>query len=96
VQEQAPPGGVLVLDGIFLHRRELRDRWSWSVWLEVDRAVALRRCAARDGSGSPDLLAEVNRRYVEGQNLYLREAEPRERATRVVDNTDLAAPTLLR
>lgn len=93
--EQAADGAVLVMDGIFLHRPELVGWWSWSVWLEVDRTVSLARCAARDGS-SPDLHAPANRRYVEGQRLYLREADPAGRATRVVENTDLDAPRLLR
>ncbi|GAA4987248.1 uridine kinase [Kineococcus glutinatus] len=93
---RAAPGSVLVLDGIFLHRPELRERWSWSLWLEVERATSLRRCAERDGRGSPDPAAPANRRYVEGQRLYLAEAAPRQHATRVVDNDDLAAPVLLR
>lgn len=92
----AAPGSVLVLDGIFLHRPELAPSWSWSVWLEVDRATSLARCVTRDGTGSPDPGAATNRRYVEGQLLYLAEVAPRERATRVVDNNDLAAPSLLR
>lgn len=93
---QALPGTVLVVDGIFLHRRELRDCWSWSVWLEVERAATLRRCVARDGSGSPDPAAAANRRYVQGQELYLDEADPQRHATHVVDNNDLTAPALLR
>ena len=92
----AAPGSVLVLDGIFLHRPGLAGHWSWSVWLEVDRAESLARCVARDGTGSPDPAAESNRRYVEGQLLYLAEAAPQEQATRVVDNTVLGAPRLLR
>ncbi|HEU4674991.1 MAG TPA: hypothetical protein VFS29_03325 [Motilibacteraceae bacterium] len=93
--EQAADGAVLVLDGIFLHRPELASWWSWSLWLEVDRAVSLARCADRDGS-CPDLHAPANRRYVEGQRLYLREVGPAGLATRVVENTDLDAPRLLR
>jgi len=95
-QEQAAPGTVLVVDGIFLHRPELRGRWTWSLWLEVDRAVTLQRCVARDGTGSADPAAATNRRYVEGQLLYLREALPQRAATHVVDNGDLDEPVLLR
>lgn len=94
--QAVPAGAVLVLDGIFLHRQELAGRWTWSLWLEVDRAVSLARCVLRDGTGSPDPAAPANRRYVEGQLRYLAEAAPQDRATRVVDNSDLAAPRLLR
>ncbi|WP_298805396.1 hypothetical protein [uncultured Pseudokineococcus sp.] len=95
-QVRAAAGSVLVLDGIFLHRPELRGRWSWSLWLEVDRATSLRRCVTRDGTGSPDPTDPANRRYVEGQRMYVRDARPQEAATHVVDNEDLDVPTLLR
>lgn len=87
---------MLVLDGIFLHRPELRWHWSWSLWLEAGRATTLRRCVARDGAGSGDPADASNRRYVLGQQLYVREAAPARHATRVVDNDDLAAPVLVR
>jgi uridine kinase len=86
---------VLVVGGIFLHRPELRECWSWSVWLEVERATSLERCVDRDGRGSPDPAEPSNRRYVAGQELYVREAAPREHATRVIDN-NLSAPILVR
>ena len=55
----APRDAVLVVDGIFLHRRELRNLWDWSVWLEVPRPVAFARMALRDGS-DPDPDAPAN------------------------------------
>ena len=53
---------------------------------------ALHRCAARDGT-SP--APEANRRYVEGQRIYLKRAGHASVATLVIDNTDLAAPDIL-
>lgn len=85
---------VLVLDGIFLHRGELRGLWDYSVFLDVSFDVSIARCAVRDG-GSPDPGAAPNRRYVEGQLLYLAEARPRDRADVVVDNSDLAHPRIV-
>ena len=58
----APLDAVLVVDGIFLHRPELRDLWDWSVWLDVPFEVSYARMALRDGSDSdPD--AASNARY---------------------------------
>lgn len=91
----APPGAALVFDGIFLHRPELRDRWDYSVFLRVRFAVSVARCAERDG-GDPDPDAAPNRRYVEGQRLYLSRCDPQRQATVVIDNTDLAAPFMVR
>ncbi len=90
--EVVPEGGVLLVDGIFLHRPELRDVWDMSVFLHVSTPVSLDRCATRDGT-SP--APSDNRRYVEGQRLYLQRCRPQQQATVVIDNTDLAAPDIL-
>lgn len=92
--EQAVPGTVLVFDGVFLHRPELANRWSWSVWLDVDFDVSVPRWRAREGGGPTDPSAEKNARYVDGQRLYLAEANPRKRATRVIDNNDFSNPRI--
>lgn len=88
--ETAPDGSVLVLDGIFLHRDELWSSWDYSVFLDVDLAVSVPRGAQRLGGADPDPDAESNRRYVEGQRLYLGRCEPRQRASVVIDNDVLA------
>ena len=94
-QRLAPLGSVLVLDGLFLHRPELRDVWDLTVFLEVPFAVTFARMAARDGC-DPDPAAPANRRYVDGQRRYLAAERPGERADVVLDHTDPARPRRLR
>ena len=91
----AAPGDILLLDGIFLHRPELRACWDYSIFLEVAFAVSVPRGAQRDGS-SPDPGAASNRRYVEGQKFYLGTCEPRRFATIVVNNDDLDSPRVVK
>lgn len=87
---------ILVFDGIFLHRPELRAYWDFSIFLDVDFGVSIPRIAQRDkGFGSPDPAAESNRRYVEGQKIYLAECEPKKLAHLVIDNNDLSNPMIL-
>jgi hypothetical protein len=88
------PGDILVFDGIFLHRPELRAYWDYSVFLEVAFAVSIPRGAQR-GESSPDPEAATNRRYVLGQELYLRTCEPARFATVTVNNDDLLAPYIV-
>lgn len=78
--EEVPAEAVVVVEGMFLHRDELVDRWDWSVFLDVPFAETARRMARRDGS-HPDPGHPAMRRYVEGQRLYLASCEPRERAS---------------
>jgi uridine kinase len=93
VHHLATPSVVLI-DGIFLHRPELRDVWDFSVFLRVDFAVSVARMAVRDGS-DPDPDAASNARYVGGQRIYLGENDPESRATLVVDNDEILAPRIV-
>ncbi|MFB9993970.1 uridine kinase [Deinococcus oregonensis] len=91
--QQAEPGSILIVDGLFLHCPELRGLWDDSVFLRVDFDVSVPRGAARGpGYGSPDLHAESNQRYVRGNRLYFQEAQPEQWAGLVVDNNDLERP----
>jgi uridine kinase len=35
IEEEAAAGSILLFDGIFLHRPELRDYWDFSIFLDV-------------------------------------------------------------
>jgi uridine kinase len=93
-EERAENGSVLIVDGIFLHRPELRHYWDFSVFLDVRFEVSIPRGAQR-GEGSANPFAPGNRRYVEGQRLYLQECDPKAHATLVVGYDDPAAPCIL-
>jgi uridine kinase len=84
--ETAAPGSILIFDGIFLHRPELRDYWDLSVYLHVpwEKNHHL--------PGHPEWNVA---RYAEGQAIYLRECDPPSKATIVIDNTDLAQPLVV-
>ena len=89
--ELAPEHAILVFDGIFTHRDELIRYWDYSVWLEVPFDISVPRGAGR-GFGNPDPQAPKNRRYIEGQRLYMAECHPQVRAKIVIDNIDLDHP----
>jgi len=76
--EQAPPDAVLLLDGLFLHRDELHDRWDLSVLLDVPPPVAAERLLRREG-------VPTRARYAVGQQLYFAACDPRSRATLVLE-----------
>jgi uridine kinase len=95
--EVAEPGSILIFDGIFLHRPELRGLWDYTVFVDVPFEISVARGAQRHSGNplaDPDPEAEVNRRYVEGQRRYLRECTPRRHASVVIDNTDLQRPQI--
>jgi uridine kinase len=91
----AAPEAILVLDGLFLHRDELVSQWDFSIYLDVPFAMSVARMAHRDGR-DPDPDHPDNARYVGGQRRYFAVCSPWERATLVIDNTDLAEPRIVR
>jgi uridine kinase len=92
--QTAASGDILLFDGIFLHRPELRGYWDYSIFLDVRFAVSIPRGAQRDDS-SPDPVAASNERYVRGQELYLRSSEPKRFATVTINNDELLAPYIV-
>jgi uridine kinase len=82
---------VLIVEGIFLQRPSLAEIWDSVIWLEVPWEIAYARMAGRDGT-DPDPDAPSNARWRGGQQLYLDEVRPREAASIVIDNSDLAHP----
>ncbi len=90
---QAPEGTILVLDGLFLHRPSLAGTWDLSVFLAARFASTFQRMALRDGR-SPDPDAPSNRRYRQGQELYLA-LEPERQASVVIDHDDPEHPRLI-
>jgi len=86
-----PADAVLIVDGNFLNRPELRGLWNYSVWLEVSEAEADARRIDRDRT-SPNPRPERHLRYSGAQALYAVESSPRTRATAIIDNTDVDVP----
>lgn len=92
---QAPDDAVVLIEGIFLHRDELKQWWDYSLWLEVPFEESARRMIERDGF-SKDTDDRKVQRYIDGQRLYFEACRPWERASLVVDNSDWSAPRVIR
>jgi uridine kinase len=91
-EEAASPDAILLFDGVFLHLPALRPHWDLTLFLDAPFEVTVARMAGRDG-GSPEIDAPANRRYVEGQRIYMQECDPKQSADVVIDNSALDAPT---
>lgn len=97
VFERAAADAILLFDGVFLLRNELRDHFDFSIFVHADFDVTTRRAEARDVTvlGSVE---EVRRRYrdryVPGQRLYLSSVRPAQRASVVIDNNEPSMPAI--
>lgn len=95
----ADSGAIILFDGVFLLRPELRRHWDLSIYLDVDPDESLRRALIRDlelfGS-SEDVETRYRRRYLPGQALYRRDANPREVCDILINMNVAAHPALIR
>jgi uridine kinase len=90
--------GVLLFDGVFLLRPELRGYWDLSIFLQVSPDEALRRALRRDAGvlgGEEAVRERYRKRYLPGQDLYRSTAAPTAVADVVIDNDDPARPRIL-
>jgi len=95
--QQAAPASALIIDGIFLHRPELRSYWDLSIFLKVDFDVSVPRGAQRGPTvDATDAASPANQRYVGGQKRYLGECGPEHRADIVIGYNDLREPKILK
>ena len=95
----APVDAVLVFDGVFLQRRELRSHFDLCVFVSVAFDETMRRALDRDApllGSREEVERRYQERYVPGQRLYFAAVRPRELADVVVRNDDPAAPVLER
>ena len=91
----APADAVLLLDGVFLLRPELIDRWDLSIFVSAAFEQIVDRARIRDLAllGST---AEVERRfrarYIPAQELYFATARPADHADIIVHNDEPDRP----
>lgn len=94
----APQRAVLIFDGVFLLRPELNGSWDFRIFLAADFDIALARAVKRDGAlhGGPAASElRYRRRYIPGQQIYLRAVRPMELADAVIDNSHPSRPRVL-
>jgi uridine kinase len=89
---------VLIVDGVFLLRPELRIRWDFSIFVFASVGERLARSIVRDreSSGSREELERLYwSRYVPAHALYARAVAPEALADALVDNERPLAPNLV-
>ena len=93
---EAASDSILVFDGVFALRPELLDYWDYSIYLYVDEQTSLKRGIERNPGEEETTEHRYNVRYLPGQLIYHKEADPKRHASIVVDNNDPENPTILR
>jgi uridine kinase len=88
---------VLVVDGTFLQRPELRSAWDLAVYVDVPEELAAARGVQRDAArlGGPEAATALYReRYQPAFQIHQRSCDPMASADIVFDNTVFADAVL--
>jgi uridine kinase len=88
---------ILLFDGVFLMRPELRIYWDFMIFVDAPFEVALDRAASRDEvilGQEADVRRMYRERYFPGQRIYLEECHPRQNTNVIFKNEPIDQPTL--
>ncbi len=83
-----PKGSIVIIEGVFLQRDELKDVFDYMIYIDVPENTRLARVLERDGYiGDSDQIAEkYNNRYFPAERFYVKNCNPAEKADYTVRN----------
>lgn len=75
---QIPVGSIVIVEGIFLQRKELAGMFDLTAYVDVPEEVRLQRVLQRDGyiGDSSEIQAKYERRYFPAERYYVQEYDP--------------------
>jgi uridine kinase len=82
---EVPPGGVVIVEGIYSSRRELAALYDLRIWVECPRELRLSRGLERDGEAARSPWEED---WMPSEDRYVREHRPQELADIIVIGHD--------
>jgi len=98
--QNANHNSILIMEGIFLFRPQIVKYWDFKIFLDVHFKITLKRNINRTmeiqylGS-EQEIVDKYKKRYMPGQKLYFKDANPKEKADIVIDNNNFENPIIL-
>lgn len=95
--QKADADAIVIIDGVFLFRKDLVDFWALKILLETSDEIVIERGAKRDITriGNYDeARKKYSDRYIASQTIYYREACPGKLADVIINNDDYESPFL--
>ena len=93
--ENAQESAILLFDGVFLLRPQLNHMWDLRIFLDISFEESLKRGVNRDGGNRLEISKLYTTRYIPGQKLYFKEANPCKLADIVIRNDEIDNPVIL-
>jgi len=80
-----PVGGTVIIEGVYSVRKELANKYDYTIWVDCPRDTSLSRGLKRDGEEARDMW-ENN--WMVSEDIYVEEHKPFEIADLVVNGTE--------
>lgn len=79
---EIPAGSIVIIEGIFLQRKELEGAFDVMIYLDVPEEVRLRRVLRRDGyiGDEAAIRAKYENRYFPAERHYVTACRPEQKA----------------
>ncbi|MEY8416270.1 hypothetical protein [Tissierella praeacuta] len=87
-QIKIPQGSILLIEGIFLQRKEIKEYFDYMVYIELPKDIRLSRVINRDTyiGDDKDIKLKYERRYFPAEDKYIKDYCPAENADFVLEN----------
>jgi uridine kinase len=96
--EVAQQNSILIIDGTFLFKKDLREELDFMIFVQTDFDIALERGSLREQhtlGGLENAKRTFQERYHLASRMYLKECEPAKCADMIILNNDLDQPELI-
>lgn len=73
-----PVGSIVIVEGIFLQREELRGVFDYMIYIDIPEEIRLERVLERDGyiGGKEQIKAKYENRYFPAERYYVKTCSP--------------------
>ena len=81
-----PVGSIVIIEGIFLQRKELEDMFDFMIYIDVPEEIRLKRVLERDGyiGDKKQIAAKYDSRYFPAERYYCEVCSPERKARLVI------------
>ncbi|THE09392.1 uridine kinase [Bacillus timonensis] len=77
-----PIGGIVIIEGVYSIRKELAEKYDFTIWVDCPRELRISRGLLRDGE---EARAMWENNWMISEDLYIEEHKPFERANLIVN-----------
>jgi len=95
--QKADSNAIVIIDGVFLFKKDLVDFWNLKILLETSDDVVIERGARRDETrigNYDDARKKFIDRYIASQTIYYHEVSPDKLADIIINNDDYESPSI--